>query len=1658
MEYISSYRKWQYTVVLLLSSCGIAWAQPGTLDLSFNASDSGYQLSAVSGIPSIMKVFPDGKLLLTGSNGTDILVRRERNGYRDKNFFHDWWYTVRDFYATINAFHVQPDGKIIIAESVYNRSSNGFVGGAVSRYLPNGIRDTSFGIINADFNGNVLSLCLQADNKILVGGNFTTHKGIPAIGMLRLHLNGTRDTSFHPSFGGKVNTISILSSGSIIAAGDFSSVSSQARNRICKLFANGSVDTTFVTGVGANAAIQSSIITSSGKILLTGNFTTYNNQMHKRMVQIDTLGVIDAGFQTGSGFDTTIHAVHIQSDNKILVAGQFNSYNGIARSKLVRLMANGSLDGTFNASNTIDSIVYAVGTDSLNNVYISGNIHKFNNQLIDPILKLSALGVRDFDYNKQTGFNAAISCLAKQADGKLLAGGVFTRYFGRQVGKFLRMLPDGQMDTTFMIGNGVEGTNSVVETIVLQTDNKILVGGRFTVFNGRACNNIIRLHANGAVDTTFNTSISVADKVTSISLQPDGKIIIGGVALSNGTCKRLMPNGTIDVSFTLGSTLSQFRTTKTLLTSDGKVFVYGGSFLRRYFSNGSVDTTFTMFTFNNQPITSIILRSNGKLLVAVGELGNNTVNTNRLVSLNNSGLIDSLNNFVFSNTGEVYVIKEQFDNKLVLVGSFLKFRGINCTGIVRLKQNLEVDSIFTHQPTSNLPIIKDMILLESGELIIAGDFIEYHQIGRNNICKIKGDNITLAQRTEVALCAGKSFTLNYSSITMNSGNQFSVQLSNSSGSFTNPSIVGSVNATGSGSIFCSIPSNTIESSNYRYKLISTNPVFTSEASLPFNISSLKTFFKDNDEDGFGNPSIDSINCFQPLGFVSNNLDCNDNDSSVFINKICSDADSRTFDDRIDTTCACKGKLITFAKAEYFLNNDPGVGKGISITLPNDTSIDLLNTISTESVPLGFHILGLRFLDNRNIWSHTEFRIFFITAPIIRDSSTQQIVQPKLVQVEYFFDSIGNAGTGTTIAVSPDSIINGQFTIPQTLSRGFHTLYVSIKDNRNVRSIHEGRTFFVTTNIIDSTKKVARAIFFIDSIQANGLGTNIPLTPDTNINISRGISLPFISKGFHQLYIQLMDANGIWSLPESRTFYVTQPDTLNNSKIVKAEFSIDSIVAQGTGSVLSLPLDTVININRIISTAGVSKGFHQLYMRLMNEQGIWSHTSNGIFVVKESLPILPKLVSGEIFFNKDSGATRGIPFTFTPDTSINKDILIPIPAGLALGTKRVYARLKDERGIWSLFEKANTNISITTFNATIAAVSDTIVCANDTVSLQGAVDGLPIQWPNNGTMILIDSVLKAFGYNISWQRNGVTISGAQKAGLKTNLSGAYRFIVDSTDISRIITATVNPKPALPIITGRSVVHKDTIEPYKVTPTIGSTFQWSILGGAQVSGGNTDSIRVDWLDTVSSGMVRVRETNIFGCKSDTAFLVVGSILPVQLIHFGGKQFAEKVLLNWTTVFEQHTNYFEIQRSADNELFEAIGSVKANGYSMSPLHYTYSDKSISALDKWYYRLRMVDNDGSYTYSKSLLFTQKQQTAQGDVLVYPNPSLDGAVYIYNPSNEMLELKINDTHGKLLHEQIIETQAIVRVLLNQYADGLYFFSLQSSSKVNNVKVFLGKQ
>lgn len=392
------------------------------------------------------------------------------------------------------------------------------------------------GTLDSNFNigtgalGYVRCSLIQNDGKIIIGGNFTAYNGTTVNRIARLNTDGTIDVSFSTGIGANhiVHTTSIQSDGKILIGGWFTSFNGVSRNHISRLNINGTIDYSFDPGTGANNNIHNISIQSDGKIIIGGDFTSYNGVAINRIARLNNDGTLDASFNPGSGSDGTVESTSIQNDGKIIIGGYFSYFDGTSISSIARLNNDGTLDPTFNTGSGPNWTVLNTSIQSDGKIIIVGLFDLFNWIARNHIARLNVDGSLDISFNPGTAANLTIHALSILSDGKIIIGGEFYNYNGITANQIARLESDGTLDSNFDSGFGV--VNQIL-TIAIQSDNKIIIGGDFDIYNGIARKNIARLQNSSTV--SINNTYPIGEDILFYPNPSNGVFTLQSDGLSN---------------------------------------------------------------------------------------------------------------------------------------------------------------------------------------------------------------------------------------------------------------------------------------------------------------------------------------------------------------------------------------------------------------------------------------------------------------------------------------------------------------------------------------------------------------------------------------------------------------------------------------------------------------------------------------------------------------------------------------------------------------------------------------------------------------------------------------------------------------------------------------------------------------------------------------------------------------------------------------------------------------------------------------------------------------------------------------------------------------------------------------------------------------------
>lgn len=351
-----------------------------------------------------------------------------------------------------------------------------------------------------------------------------------------------------------------------------------------------------------------------------------------------------------------------------------------------------------------------------------------------------------------------------QTNGQILVAGSFTFFDGSPRTNIARLNSDGSLDPLFSPQITTSLGEPQINTMAVQTNGQILIGGRFERINGVGRTNFARLNSDGSLDNAFNPPFSYNFGINDLAILHDGRIVIAGT-FGFGTfppdtragLARLNPNGTVDLSFDAGSI--QGFVDHLLVQAGGQVLIsgfFGGvngttrDGFARLGTNGVLDPTFAPF-FSGQGFNSpdsMALQSDGKILIAGMFTSVNGVHRPGTARLNANGALDftfDLTNAwpsFYTNGGTLSFVTVQADGKIILGGVLNPQPGVGEPRLIRLMPDGSVDSTFEPAEFYRSKFtVNDSAFLCANSLLIVGDFEDVNGYSRSGIALLQGDPV-----------------------------------------------------------------------------------------------------------------------------------------------------------------------------------------------------------------------------------------------------------------------------------------------------------------------------------------------------------------------------------------------------------------------------------------------------------------------------------------------------------------------------------------------------------------------------------------------------------------------------------------------------------------------------------------------------------------------------------------------------------------------------------------------------------------------------------------------------------------------------------------------------------------------------------------------------
>ncbi|CAN5314369.1 hypothetical protein BH23VER1_BH23VER1_02390 [soil metagenome] len=246
------------------------------------------------------------------------------------------------------------------------------------------------------------------------------------------------------------------------------------------------------------------------KVIIGGEFLSSHGIPRRNIARLNTDGTVDTTFNPGSGFNGAVRGIAVRGDGKILVGGEFSAYNGQPASRVVLLDPDGSMSGTLHTPG--QNSVWWVGVLPDGKMLYAGDFRSVGNLRRVGIARLNANGTLDDGFTTGSGSDGKlVEHVLASDDGTLVLTGKFTQFDGVQVNGIARLDSTGQLlgSLSELVGGALEGgtlesgADGATASAARQADGKILIAGRFSKWNGMGANQLARLNADGTHDTSL---------------------------------------------------------------------------------------------------------------------------------------------------------------------------------------------------------------------------------------------------------------------------------------------------------------------------------------------------------------------------------------------------------------------------------------------------------------------------------------------------------------------------------------------------------------------------------------------------------------------------------------------------------------------------------------------------------------------------------------------------------------------------------------------------------------------------------------------------------------------------------------------------------------------------------------------------------------------------------------------------------------------------------------------------------------------------------------------------------------------------------------------------------------------------------------------------
>lgn len=295
-------------------------------------------------------------------------------------------------------------------------------------------------------------------------------------------------------------------------------------------------------------------------------------------------------------------------------------------------------------------------------------------------------------------------------------------------------------------------------------------------------------------------------------------------------------------------------------------------------------------------------------------------------------------------------------------------------------------------------------------------------------------------------------------------------------------------------------------------------------------------------------------------------------------------------------------LSDLQEAEYFFDNDPGIGNANSFAIESETQAIVDENFDIAMLNEGIHFMGIRANDNWGLWSHTFYYPFLV------DNNQFSFVPYDIAEIEYFFDTDQGFGNNHIVTTEPETEIVINENIEADISdAGLHMFAIRAKNENHVWGHTYHYYFSVDNEIYQELPNLQAIEFFIDTDPGFNNGNYLSVASENNNELDEIIDMNGISEGLHTIGFRGIDQNNIWGTTHTYNFYLQSEDFTQTDDISAIEFFINNDA--GIGSATSIGLYPNINCDTLIYVplTDISSGNYIAGFRPLTSEMVFGHT-------------------------------------------------------------------------------------------------------------------------------------------------------------------------------------------------------------------------------------------------------------------------------------------------------------------------------------------------------------------------------------------------------------------------------------------------------------------